>query len=80
MKTVSIETEVEIYLDDIIEEYEDDDLISEIEKRGYNILTYDSDGTRRQPNQGLHEELCDQFSISRFSSKQQLISHINSLL
>lgn len=56
------------------------DLISALEAEGYTVLAEPEEDSRRVPNQNLHETLCDQFELSRFSTKQELIQHINSLL
>lgn len=75
-----IDITVEIDLDDFIDEYWDEEIAEEAEKRGLTIIEDFYEDSRRVPNQTLHEELCDQFEISRFSSKSELLNKINSLL
>ena len=79
--TIEIDGDVDLYYSDI-QSIDDDDLIMAVEQSGYTVLHPSDLGedTRRMPSQTLHEELCEQFDMSRFTSKQDLIKHIHSLL
>ena len=75
-----IDYEVEIDILDFIDKYYDDDLVEEMESRGFALLNEGDKDSRRTPDQNLHEQLCNQFSLSRHTSKMDLLSHIHSLL
>lgn len=82
MITVELDGEVYLGARDLAR-LDTDDLIEIIEDEGYTIL---SDETLKVeplsgPPQNLFESLCNQFDLPRAATtKQQLLTHINSLL
>jgi hypothetical protein len=71
-----------IYYQIDLDEIDIADLIDYIEGNDYSVFPKDSENTPRGSEaQNLFEELCAQFDLPRAATtKQQLISHINSLL
>jgi predicted nucleotide-binding protein (sugar kinase/HSP70/actin superfamily) len=77
---IDYNVDIEIDLIYFIDNYRDEELIEELESRGFVILNKNSIDSRRAPNQNLHESLCDQFGVSRYSTRQELLKHINDQL
>ena len=63
---MEVTADVDVYVDEVLNEVTDEDLVVEVEERGYEVLTSpDSMAGRRTPDQNLHEELCSMFDLSR---------------
>jgi hypothetical protein len=63
----------------MIWDFTTEELIDELESRGVKVDPH-SIGSLQAPPTNLHEELCQQFDLSRHTTTDKLLNHIRSLL
>jgi hypothetical protein len=91
MRIVTIMTEVEVdlddYVDEILEECKDDDLINEITKRGHGvyrkkdrITAFGDQPINFNSPEDLRRFLCDIAGVGYYTSKETLLNEIKSKL
>lgn len=91
MRTVEVTTEVEIdleyYIDEILDECDDDELIEEVEKRGHRVYRKEQRIIPLQNNsiefkhpEDLRRFLCDITGVGYYTSNETLLNEIKSKL
>ena len=91
MRTVEIMTEVEVdlddYVDEILEECEDEDLIDEVEKRGHKVyrkkdrvVAFGDQPVNFNSPEDLRRFLCDIAGVGYYTSNETLLNEIKSKL
>lgn len=91
MRTVEITTEVEIdlddYIDEVLEECDDDELIKEVEHRGHRvyrkeqrIIPLPNNYIEFKSPEDLRRFLCDIAGVGYYTSNETLLNEIKSKL
>lgn len=91
MRTVEIMTEVEAdlddYVDEILEECDDDELIKEVEKRGNRVyrkgnrvVAFEDQPVNFNSPEDLRRFLCDIAGVGYYTSNETLLNEIKSKL
>lgn len=91
MRTVEIMTEVEVdlddYVDEILEECDDDELIKEVEKRGNRVyrkgnrvVAFGDQPVNFNSPEDLRRFLCDIVGVGYYTSNETLLNEIKSKL
>lgn len=73
--TQEVEVDVNVYLSDVIDETDDEDLIEELENRGY-LIEKGKRAINLNTADGLRRYLCDLLSLSYFSGTDKIINEI----
>lgn len=91
MRTVEIMTEVEVdlddYVDEILEECDDDELIKEVEKRGNRVyrkgnrvVAFEDQPVNSNSPEDSRRFLCDIAGVGYYTSNETLLNEIKSKL
>lgn len=91
MRTVEIMIEVEVdlddYVDEILEECDDDELIKEVEKRGHRVyrkgnrvVAFGDQPVNFNSPEDLRRFLCDIAGVGYYTSNETLLNEIKSKL